>query len=395
MNADTRAQTLALHATLVQRARDLAPALRERSARTCADRRVPAETGAALRAAGLTRVLQPARYGGFEASYLLFTDIIHELAQGCASTSWIYGVLGEHQWVLSHYPLAAQDAFWADPTAVSCASFNPTGRARAVDGGWRVSGRWSYASGCDHAQWAIVGAMVEESAGRQAPWDMVIPIGEFTIDDDWHVLGLAGTGSKTLVADDVFVPRERSMLHDDLKNARTPGQQVHPDYDLVRSPRGPFASFTLLASLVGLAHRAVDSFASHTRERVSRGLRIAEQESMQIKLSESSAEADAARLIMRHTLQDNAASLAAREPLGLERLTRTRRDVAYAARLSMQAVERLFIASGSRAIYAGSDMELIFRDTHAAGSHFFLNWELGARPHGQQLMGLPIDSPLM
>ncbi len=395
MNAATREHAQILRSTLIERARELAPVLRERSARTCADRRLPAETGKALREHGFTRVLQPARFGGYEGDYLLFTDIIHELAQGCASSSWVYGVLGEHQWVLSNYPEEAQAEIWADPTAVACASFTPAGTAHRVDGGWRVSGRWPFASGCDHAQWAVVGALVEETAGTRIQRDFVIPMSAITIEDDWHVMGLEGTGSKSLSIDAVFVPAARSLSHDDLKAARTPGQHLHPTFELLRSPRGAFASFTLLASLVGIAHRAVDTFAAYTGQRVSRGVKVSDQESMQLKLAESSAEADAARLIMRHTLEDNARSLRAGESLTLDRATRTRRDVAYAARLSLQSVERLFVASGGRAIYDGNEMQLIFRDAHAAGSHLFLSWELGARPYGQHRMGLPIDSPLM
>ncbi len=395
MNAATREHDHILRATLIERARELVPALRERSASTCQARRLPAETAAALRDSGFTRVLQPARFGGYEGDYLLFTDIIHELAQGCASSSWVYGVLGEHQWVLANYPEEGQAEIWADPTAVACASFTPAGTARRVDGGWRVNGRWSFASGCDHAQWAIVGAMVEETAGKRVQHDFVIPMTAITIEDDWHVMGLEGTGSKSLRVNDVFVPAARSLVHDDLKAANTPGQHLHPAFELLRSPRGAFASFTLLASLVGIAHRAVDTFADYTAQRVSRGVKVSDQESMQLKLAESSAEADAARLIVRHTLQDNAAALQAGEALTLERATRTRRDIAYAARLSVQSVERLFMASGGRAIYEGNDMQLIFRDAHAAGSHLFLSWELGARPYGQHRMGLPIDSPIM
>ena len=395
MNAPVARSAQVLRDSLIARARNLVPDLRARSAETCANRRVPAASACALRDSGLTRVLQPARFGGYAADYRLFTDIIQELAQGCASTSWIYGVFGEHQWVIANFSEQAQAEVWADPTAVACASFVPQGHAVALEGGWRVSGSWSFASGCDHAQWAIIGALVEKAPGQRVSRDFIIGMHELAIKDDWHVLGLQGTGSKSLVVDQVFVPDHRSLWHDDLKAARTPGRHLHPEFELLRAPRGLFASFTLLASLVGLAQRTVEAFTQHTLRRVARGVPIAEQESIQLKLAEAAAEADTARLLVRHTLQDNAAAVHAGIAPDDERLTRTRRDVAYAAKLSIQAVDRLFMASGGHALYDDNELQLLFRDAHAAASHLFLGWELGARPYGQYRLGQPVDSPLM
>ena len=206
MNAPEARSAQVLRDSLIARARNLVPDLRARSAETCANRRVPAASACALRDSGLTRVLQPARFGGYAADYRLFTDIIQELAQGCASTSWIYGVFGEHQWVIANFSEQAQAEVWADPTAVACASFVPQGHAVALEGGWRVSGSWSFASGCDHAQWAIIGALVEKAPGQRVSRDFIIGMHELAIKDDWHVLGLQGTGSKSLVVDQVFVP---------------------------------------------------------------------------------------------------------------------------------------------------------------------------------------------
>ena len=147
-----------LSAALSEQARALVPALIERAERANRERRIPAETMAAIRASGMLRVLQPRRFGGMGGDYPAFASAIHELAQGCASTAWVYGVLGEHQWVLSMFPEATQVEVWgANPEAVASSSFAPAGTARQVDGGHEISGRWSFSSGCDFAQWAIVG----------------------------------------------------------------------------------------------------------------------------------------------------------------------------------------------------------------------------------------------
>ncbi|MGO8920822.1 MAG: acyl-CoA dehydrogenase family protein [Stellaceae bacterium] len=380
---------------LLERARALVPALRARSAAATAARRVPDETIAALKRTGLLRLLQPAALGGLERDYADFIDIIRILTQGCASSAWVYGVLTEHAWVLASYPAEAQREVWgADPTAMSCASLVPTGTGERVAGGIRLSGRWPFASGCDHAQWAILGALVGEKDGTRAIHDCLVPIGALAIDDDWHVLGLAATGSKTLVAEGVRVPEHRVLRHEELAAGRAPGREIHPGMTLCRMPRSFIASLTLVAVLLGLAQRAVDEFADYTGKRSGAGGRRAgESEIVQLALAEAAAEADTALLLARTIATGNTSLVAAGETVTPERLLTARRDIAFAVKLARQAIDRLYALCGAHAIYDGAALQLIFRDAHAAAAHLFLKWEIGALPYGKLRLGLPAEPP--
>ncbi len=382
-------------AALVERARALVPALRAGAAAAAAARQVPDETIAALKRSGLLRLLQPASLGGLERDYAEFIDIIRTLTQGCASSAWVYGVLTEHSWVLASYPAEAQREVWgADPTAMSCASLVPTGTGERVAGGVRLTGRWPFASGCDHAQWAVLGALVGDPDGRRAVYDCLVPMGELAIDDDWHVLGLAATGSKTLVAEGVLVPAHRMLLHEDLATGRAPGRDVHPGMTLCRMPRSFIASLTLVAVLLGLAQRAVDEFADYTGRRAGTGgKRAADSEIVQLALAEAAAEADTALLLARTIATGNTSLVAAGGTVTPERLLTARRDIAFAVKLARQAIDRLYALCGAHAIYDGAALQLIFRDAHAAAAHLFLKWEIGALPFGKLRLGLPAEPP--
>lgn len=383
-------------AELVARAKALVPVLRERAAQAERDRRLPRETLAEIHRAGILKVLQPKKFGGLESDYVVFSDIIQELAQGCGSSAWVYSVLGEHKWVIAMYPEQAQLEVWGeDSNAASCASFAPAGSAEQVAGGHRLNGRWSFASGCDHAQWAIIGSMVKQKEGALVLRDFLIPMHELTIDDDWHVLGLNGTGSKSLLAKDVFVPDHRSVSHAELFAGTTAGRQVHEQYHLCRAPRGLMASFTLISVLVGLSRRAVDVYAEMTAGRVSRGIRIAESDAVQLKLAEAAAESDTARMLVRTVCEANIRALKNYDEITLEQRVRTRRDMVFAAKLARQAADRVFSASGGHSLYDSAPMQAIFRDVLAASSHLFINWELGAAPYGQFRLGIPVDSPFI
>src|SRR6266480_4152626 len=194
--------------TLLERARALIPRLAERAPAATAARRLPAETIAEYHAAGILRILQPRRFGGLQGRFSLFSRIVEELTYGCASSAWVYAVLAEHQWILAQYPEAAQIEVWGDkPEAVASSSLAPRAGAKPVPGGWRLSGQYSFSSGCDYAQWAILGAFLGEMGDPRHIAYLLVPLGEIEVIDDWQVLGLAGTGSKSLALHDVFVPQ--------------------------------------------------------------------------------------------------------------------------------------------------------------------------------------------
>src|SRR5215469_17592216 len=148
---------------MLDRARGLIPRLAEREAAATAARRLPAQTIAEYRDAGILRILHPRRFGGRQGRFSLFSRIVEELTYGCASSAWVYAVLAEHQWIIAQYPEQAQIDVWGDdPEAVASSSLAPRAAAKHVPGGWRLSGRYTFSSGCDYAQWAIIGAFLGE-----------------------------------------------------------------------------------------------------------------------------------------------------------------------------------------------------------------------------------------
>jgi alkylation response protein AidB-like acyl-CoA dehydrogenase len=377
---------------LVDRARGLVPALKERAARAVADRRVPDETIDDIQRLELARCLQPVMFGGYGSDYRVFSRIIRILAQGCGSTAWVCGVFGEHSWLIGMFPEEAQREVWTEnPRALTAASFAPTGTAVPVPGGFRLAGRWSFASGCDHCQWLLLGGHVTRAGQPPEERVFLVPVSAAVVVDDWHALGLVGTGSKSVVVADAFVPVVRTLTPYEMKAGTAPGAALHRGFPLYGAPRSLFSVFSLSSVVVGLAERAVTDFVAHTRERMSRGTRMAELESVQLTMAGASARAETAVLVVESTCARNVAMLAAGEEITTEHVAWTRRNSAYAAQLAHDAVSALFHASGASAIYRDHPLQATFRDATAGVAHHALTWDRSARPYGQSRLGIPID----
>jgi alkylation response protein AidB-like acyl-CoA dehydrogenase len=375
---------------LIERARSLIPALRQRSKQATADRRLPQETIADFQRLGLTRCLQPAMFGGFASDYRVFSKMLRTLAQGCGSSAWVAGVHGEHSWVVGNLSEQAQRDVWSEnPHAVASASFAPSGSAEPVAGGHRLSGRWGFASGCDYAQWVLLGSMAKTSGAPQSRM-FLVPIGQVEIVDDWDVIGLCGTGSKSITVKDVLVPATHSVSVHELKTGTAPGAAVH-DNPLYRTPRNLLALFTLSSVIVGLAERAVAEFVEFTRERRSRGLRVADLEAVQLMVAEAAAQAEAAALIGEHTIERNTSMVEGSQKIDAEQVAWSRRNASYSTQLAHSAVKLIFEAAGGTALYATNPLQEIFRDITAASAHLSLSWHRAAPYYGQIRLGLPVD----
>jgi alkylation response protein AidB-like acyl-CoA dehydrogenase len=376
---------------LIERARSLIPALRQRAPQAAADRKLPQETIDDFRRLGLTRCLQPAMFGGFASDYRVFSKMLRVLAQGCGSSAWVCAVHGEHNWVIGNFPESAQREVWGDnPNAVASASVAPNGSAEPVAGGHRLSGRWSFASGCDHAQWLLLGGMTKGS-GQPQPRMFLVPKTQVEIVDDWHVMGLCGTGSKSVVVKDVMVPAARSVSMRELKTGTAPGAAVHAGNALYRTPRNLLALFSLSSPIVGLAERAVAEFVEFTRERRSRGLRVADLEAVQLMVAEAAAQAETAALVGEYTIDRNSSLVEARQEITAEQVAWSRRNASYSTQLAQSAVKLIFEAAGGTALYTGNPLQEIFRDTMAASAHLSLTWHRSAPMYGQIRLGLPVD----
>lgn len=378
-------------------ARELVPRLRERAEKTEELRRLPVETVGEMRDRGLFRMLQPARFGGYELDLRVLVETAVEVGRGCGSSAWCLSILAVHNWLLGLYPLEAQDEVWGGtPDALAAACFAPTGKASSDAGGYRVTGRWQFASGCDHASWAALCAPVERSG---APFPDVrlflVPVADLCIEDTWFAAGLRGTGSKDLVVEGAFVPEHRTLPLAQALAGTAPGAARHaaPVY---RTPFAGALGLALTGPAIGIARGALESYRDRTRERVVTytGAKLAEQMPAQIRLAEAAAEIDAAELLVARAGDDLSRAARGAHTLDPPSRGRIRRDVAFAVRSSTRAVDRLFEGSGAHGLFDSSPIQRAFRDLHAISAHAFLSWDQSAALYGALELGMAPQTPV-
>ena len=374
---------------LLDRARALVPLLAERAPAAAVARQLPAETIAEYHAAGILRILQPRRFGGMQGRFSLFSRIVEELTYGCASSAWVYAVLAEHQWIIAQYPEQAQIDVWGDdPEAVASSSLAPREAARRVPGGWRLSGRYPFSSGCDYAQWAIIGTFLGEKGDPRHIAYLLVPLGEAEIVDDWQTLGLLGTGSKSLVLDDVFVPEHRSVMVSDLFAGTPPGALVHPDYPVLRAPRGFLVSYSLPPVAIALGRRALDVACASLSRRVSRGVtRVAESEVVQMVIGEAAAAIDVATAMLHSGRESSTAAVSSGRRITEAEALRARRDMVYAQHQVGWALDRLCEIDGARWVYDNDELGAIRRDVMTILTHHAASRQAAMAPYGRMLLG--------
>jgi 3-hydroxy-9,10-secoandrosta-1,3,5(10)-triene-9,17-dione monooxygenase len=375
----------ATRAALLDRARGLWPALRERAARAEQLRRLPPETVKDLVASGLVRVGTPDRYGGHGLDIDTGHAVAWELGRACGSTAWCGSLWIVHNWWLGHFPERAQDEYFASgPDTLSSTCLNVAGgKAVPVSGGFRVSGRWSFSSGSEASTWAMVAV---PGAGPGSMLWLLLPRSDYAVADTWFASGMRGTGSSDVVVEDVFVPAHRALDPERAGAQDLTGWELHrrPSY---RVPLRLLTGWDLAAPIVGIAQGAVDTFTARLWGTSGPG-RSAESVPLQLRLAEAAAEVDTARTLHRHAVREMLDRAAAGERFTETDRARYRRDKAFLTRLCVQAVNRLFEAGGARAIVDAEPLQRFHRDAHAASHHANLVWDAAAEHFGRQALGL-------
>jgi alkylation response protein AidB-like acyl-CoA dehydrogenase len=380
---------------LVSRAEAIRALVRAQAEQAEANRTVSAEAVARIREAGLFRIMQPAAYGGYEYGFEALVRAVAPVAAGCGSAGWVFSLGIVHQWLAATFPREAQDEYWADPDAIAAGSYAPVGKAVVADGGYRLSGNWSFTSGCDHAQWLFLGGMIPPANYGAAPKPafFLLPRTDVRFDDNWYTMGLAATGSKNTIADDVFVPAHRVVLVADLLNGTTPGVSIH-DNPLYRQSMLSALPFALVAPILGIAEGALADFIEMAKVRTTRGAvaggnnRMAEFAAVQGRVAEATGSIDAARLTIFHALEQAMIAAQRGEQAGHDLRLRNRLAQAFSVRLAIQAVDALFLASGGQSIFTGKPIQRAWRDAHAGGVHVSMNWDAVSTMYGQHALGL-------
>ncbi|QIS13620.1 3-hydroxy-9,10-secoandrosta-1,3,5(10)-triene-9,17-dione monooxygenase oxygenase subunit [Nocardia arthritidis] len=385
---------------------DLLPVLRDRAQETEDARRIPVASIKALRETGFFKLLRPRRFGGHEADPVTFYTAVRQLASACGSTGWVASVLGVPQWNLALYDPRAQADVWdADPDAHICSSYALTGTAIRVPGGYRLSGRWGFASGCDHASWALLGAKVIDDGAAVESATFLVPLPDFTIDDVWHTVGLRGTGSNDLLVEDVFVPEHRVLNSDAVTKCVTPGQAVN-DAALYRIPFGAIHPNSITAAIIGMAQGGYEAHLAHQRGRVRvalpgdarretgfTGTPFAEDSAALERIAQAASEIDAAWLQLTRNTNALLDIARRREPIPMLERARTRRDQVRGTERSIFAIDRLFENSGGRALRSDTALQRFWRDAHAGRAHAANDPERAYRMFGTAELAAPTTSP--
>lgn len=288
-----------------------------------------------------------------------------------------------HNWWLGHFPERAQEEFFATgPDTIFSSGLNPAGgKAEVVAGGFRVSGRWGFSSGCDASSWV----MVATGSLKAMTW-LLVPRGDYEIVDTWFASGMRGSGSKDVVIKEAFVPLHRTMDPGRAGDAELTGWELHRRLSY-RVPLRCLTGWDLAAPVVGMAQGAVDELTSRLRGTSGIG-RTADSVPSQLRLAEASAEVDAARLLHRSDIHEMFDKAARGDVFTDLDRARYRRDKAFIVKLCVQAVNRIFEAAGARAVMDSDPIQRLHRDAHGASHHAALGWDVAAEQYGRAALGL-------
>lgn len=358
---------------LLDRARAIASDLPARTAAANARRDLDPAVIAALHEAELFRLLKPRRYGGMEANPALFYDCQNALAERDMSTAWVFGVLSIQAFILSLFPVEAQDDVWgADPAALASSSFAPSGKVERMPGGYRLSGQWAWSSGSSFAGWALVGGLIPPLQDG-APPEMrlfLVPRSDYAIVDTWHTFGLRGTGSNDLRIEGAFVPEYRTL-------------QPAPPLAMSTDPQRPpiyrlpwlFMFSSCIANLaIGAGRGAVKAIA---------GLRAGQpgggDEAGRLTLARAHAAIEAANITLQHNIHALWSAALRGEALPDAQIVLYRGQLAGMLRSIAGHVDALMLLTGGRGMREGGPITQTWLDLQAARHH------MGNLPEGPEL----------
>jgi 3-hydroxy-9,10-secoandrosta-1,3,5(10)-triene-9,17-dione monooxygenase len=382
---------------LVDQVNLLAPTLRERAEGTNKARRLPKETIADLKASGALKTIQSTRNGGYGLGMREHLDVLAALGRGCGSTAWVVGVTQAHSWLMSHFPLEAQEeSYGANPDALISAVIGPRGSATPVEGGYMLSGTWPFTSGCENADWLLLGGVIKGPDGVIDEGDFLIPQTDATILDDWYTVGFTGSGSCTTTVKELFVPTHRFLSLPSVIMRKAPGTEHQQGWNQ-HAAAVPVLALALCGCGIGVAQQALADFPA-----MIKGKAIAYSgEDQYLHPNTHVKAAEAAHLIYEgemilYRVADEI-DTAARAGVEIDFLTRARHRLSCAqgVRRLLEGVEILFKTTGASGIRTASPLTRAVADLRALNQHGLLNLEMNQQLYGRVLLGLEPNTPLI
>jgi len=351
-------------------ARELAPA-------TEAERRLPGELVARLRSSGLFRAGAPAAIGAPEAPPAVTLACAETVARGDASAGWCVSIAATSSLLAGWLPAEGVAEAFGDADKVAAGVWAPGGRARRVEGGYRVSGRWSFCSGINHSEHLFGGCMVDADGDGEEPSGRTLGMAktELEILDTWHTSGLRGTGSHDVVADDIFVPEHRSLWL---------GDPPTSEAALYRFPMFAFFALSISAAALGNARGAIDDLIRLAAGKVGLGSSrsLAQRAATWSAVAQAEASLRAARAFYYQVIEEAWEAAQTAPPVSVELRTGLRLAATHAVRTAADIARAMYDLGGGSAIYDDSPLQRRFRDAHTATAHFQVNpttWELTGR----------------
>ena len=350
---------------LVARAAAMVPGLRARADEIEQARKVPKDVIEMFRQAGFFRILQPRQYGGWEMNPGVFMRVLSELGRGCCASAWNMMILGVHNWEFGLMDdRAARDVWGKNNEAIIASSYPPMGEMTKVEGGWRLKGRWPTSSGSDHGEWAFIGAL--EKDGNGVPIDrhaLLVHRDDYEIIDDWFTFGLAGTGSKSLLIKDAFIPDHRTHSMIDYKLDSRPTNYLFPFAMIFYS--------SVSAVTLGFAQGAIDVFIDQMKVRVDNGSGAATRLSPYVKdrLANAVAKVRSSRARLEQMMVHCAAIVERRELVSIDDRIHYMLDMARIGRECEEAVLTLYKCTGARGVYRSNPIQRYLRDVLVAANH--------------------------
>ncbi|MFD6393303.1 3-hydroxy-9,10-secoandrosta-1,3,5(10)-triene-9,17-dione monooxygenase oxygenase subunit [Nocardia sp. NPDC055029] len=383
---------------VTERVEALLPTLRERAQEAEDLRRIPDESMKALQETGFFRLLQPKQWGGHAADPVVFYDTVRKIASACGSTGWVAGIIGVHNWHLALFDQQAQEDVWGEDTDVRISSsYAPMGAGQAVDGGYIVRGSWAWSSGSDHATWAVLGGPVIKNGKPVDFGSFLIPRSDYRIDDVWNVVGLRGTGSNTVVVEDVFVPSHRFLSFRAMSEGRAPGLEQNTDA-VYKMPWGTVHPTTISAPIVGMGYGAYEAHVEHQGKRVRAafaGENAKDDPFAKVRVAEAASDIDAAWRQLSGNVAEEYALLVAGEEVPFDLRVRARRDQVRATGRVIASIDKLFESSGATALANGTPLQRFWRDAHAGRVHAANDPERAYVMYGTHEFGLPVTDAMV
>ena len=375
--------------------RDLLPTLRERADEAERLRVVPDASIKELEETGFFRLLQPERFGGLQSDPIDFYTAVRDISSACGSTGWVASVVGVHPWQVALFADEAQQAVWGnDTTTRLSSSYAPTGKAVQTEGGFTLSGKWSFSSGCDHCTWVLLGGLVFNADDQVVDFrTFMVPRENYEIIDVWDMVGLRGTGSNDIVVKDAFIPEAFTLSMSDTGRCYGPGQEQNPA-ELYKLPFHSIFTGTITTPIIGMALGAYEEHVEMQQKR-TRAAYLGEKASLDpfaaVRIARASSEIDAAWALLVNNIREEQAFVAKGEKIPLKTRLKVRRDQVLGSQRAIDAIDSLFEASGGRALANGTYLQRAWRDAHAGRVHAANDPERALQMYGAHEFGHKID----